>query len=261
MRACVAFILKLSELRFTPLFLTALEWARARPEQCARPHAFFRLISSLAASLRSVFVPFFRHILPVAVAILEPAQQQGDMPVSKKARRMAAVAGTADTAEQWMLRTEVVRSLSLCFLHDSVGFTDEPCFNKLLPPLLYQMTLVPPPGVSDEAAAEAGAALVECLPQMAKAAVGQDMLWRLLNRGVLLTTRSPHIRSRRLGLAVVTALSERLAEEYLILLPETVPFLSELVEDMDESVSEAARRLLDTLATLSGENIGDLLRQ
>jgi len=257
LRACTACILKLSELRFTPLFLTALEWSRARPEQYARPYAFFHLVCSLSSSLRSVFVPFFRHVLSDAVAMLMPAQEGGER-ASKKARRPTHAA-PSDTPESWLLRTEVVRAFTLCFLHDTVGFTDEARFQKLLPPLLLQLSCAPPPGLSAEAVAGMDAALVECLPQMAKAAVGQDMLWRLLNRGVLLATRSPHVRPRRLGLAVVAALSERLAEEYLILLPETIPFLSELVEDGDEQVEQAARQLLASLSLLAGEDVNTLL--
>jgi len=256
LEACVALVLKLSEVRFMPLFMTALEWARARPEQAARPHTFFRLVCSLAAALRSVFVPFFRLLLPDAIAHLE--QQDGAAPNSKKARRAAAAAAGADPLASWLLRTQVVRALGLCFLHDSAGFLDETRFTMLLVPLLQQVEVPVPPGAADAAVAEADAALVDCLTQMAQT-VGQDTLWRPLNRGVLMATRSQTVRPRRLGLAIVTALAERLAEEYLVLLPETLPFLAELVEDQDERVEAAARGLLATLSQIAEEDVADLL--
>lgn len=257
LQACTACVLKLSELRFTPLFLTALEWSRAHPDSTARRHSLFRLACSLCASLRSVFVPFFRHMLADAVACLE-ATEGAPPPASKKARRSGA--GGGDALDGLRLRTEVVRALYTCFLHDTVGFVDEPRFAKLMPPLLAQLSAPLPAGASEEEVEAMDAVLVQCLPQMAKAAVGQDMLWRQLNRGVLMETRSQALRPRRLGLAIVTQLVELLAEEYLILLPETLPFLSELVEDSDEGVEAAARGLLDRLSTLADEDVGELLR-
>ena len=253
--AAVALVLKLSEARFTPLFMTALEWSRARAEGCARPLAFFRLVSALAAALRSVFVPFFRHLLSDCVAFLEEQPADGARP-KKKSR---AVAGQDPLARvSFQLRTEVVRSLGCCFLHDAVGFLDEARFNSLLRPLVLQLTLEVPADATPDEVADMDAVLVDSIFQMAQN-VRQDTLWRPLNRSVLLATRSEQVRPRRLGLAVVARLVESLAEEYLILLPETLPFLAELMEDADEEVEAAARQLVTSLSALAEEDVAELL--
>ncbi len=253
--AAVALVLKLSEARFTPLFMTALEWSRARTEGSARPLAFFRLVSALAAALRSVFVPFFRHLLTDCVAHLE--EQPGDSARPAKKSR-AASGGGALARVTFRLRTEVVRSLGSCFLHDAVGFLDETRFNKLMRPLVLQVTLEVPADASAEEVADMDAALVDCIFQMAQN-VRQDTLWRPLNRSVLLATRSEQTRPRRLGLAVVARLVDSLAEEYLVLLPETLPFLAELMEDADEEVEAAARQLVTSLSALAEEDVAELL--
>lgn len=254
--AAVALVLKLSEARFTPLFMTALEWSRARAEGSARPLAFFRLVSALATALRSVFVPFFRHLLSDCVAYLE--EQPGDNARPKKKSRAAA--GSVGTLARitFRLRTEIVRSLGACFLHDAVGFLDETRFNKLMRPLVLQVSLEAPADASAEEVADMDAALVDCIFQMAQN-VRQDSLWRPLNRSVLLATRSEQTRPRRLGLAVVARLVESLAEEYLVLLPETLPFLSELMEDADEVVEASARKLVTSLSALAEEDVAELL--
>jgi U3 small nucleolar RNA-associated protein 10 len=254
--AAVALVLKLSEARFTPLFMTALEWSRARTEGCARPLAFFRLVSALAAALRSVFVPFFRHLLTDCVAHLE--EQPGDSVRPAKKSRAAAGGAGALARVNFRLRTEVVRSLGSCFLHDAVGFLDETRFNKLMRPLVLQITLEVPADASTEEVADMDAALVDCIFQMAQN-VRQDTLWRPLNRSVLLATRSEQTRPRRLGLAVVARLVESLAEEYLVLLPETLPFLAELMEDADEEVEATARQLVTSLSALAEEDVAELL--
>ena len=256
--ACVALVLKLSEIRFMPLFMTALEWSRASPERAARPLAFFRLACALSDALRSVFVPFYKHLLADAVAYLTsgPTQQQTS---SKKARRTADAAEVgADALASWSLRAEVVAALRLCFLHDTSGFVDEARFNMLLPALVQQLDAALPPAADDATVFAADDVLVDCLVQLA-VAVGQDSQWRALNRAVLMATRSPVARPRRLGVAVVAALVDRLAEEYLVLLPETMPFLAELVEDADEDIEAGARQLLTKLSQLADEDIGDLL--
>ena len=253
--AAVALVLKLSEARFTPLFMTALEWSRARAEGCARPLAFFRLVSALAAALRSVFVPFFRHLLTDCIAFLEEQPADGARP-KKKSRAVASQDALARVAFQ--LRIEVVRSLGSCFMHDAVGFLDETRFNSLLRPLVLQLTLEVPAEASPEEVADMDAVLVDCIFQMAQN-VRQDTLWRPLNRSVLLATRSEQVRPRRLGLAVVARLVESLAEEYLVLLPETLPFLAELMEDADEEVEAAARQLVTNLSALAEEDVAELL--
>ena len=258
--AAVALVLKLSETQFTPLLMTALEWSRARTDGFARPFAFFRLVSALADALRSVFVPFFRHLLADAVTFLEQTGENDTRP-SKKSRAVTEDGAVKEDASclAFRLRTEVVRSLRSCFLHDSMGFLDEARFNKLLQPLLAQLKLVAPKAIAPDAVADADAVIVECLVHMVQN-VQQDTLWRPLNRGVLLATRSDLARPERLGIAVVAKLVEVLAEEYLVLLPETLPFLAELMEDVDEQTEAAARQLVTTLSQLADEDVAELLR-
>ena len=43
------------------------------------------------------------------------------------------------------------------------------------------------------------------------------------------------------------------------MLPESIPYLSELFEDPDEGVEGAARELTATLAELSGEDLKSLM--
>jgi U3 small nucleolar RNA-associated protein 10 len=254
--AVVALVLKLSEAKFTPLFMTALEWSRARTERCARPLAFFRVVSALGGALRSVFVPFFRHLLADSVMFLEQRAADDARP-AKKSR--GGLAEGCSPRISCRLRTEIVRSLGFCFMHDSVGFLDEARFHKLMGPLVQQLELELPPDASEVEAADMDSVLVDCLVRMAQN-VRQDTLWRPLNRAVLMSTRSEQVRPRRVGLAIVSKLVECLAEEYLALLPETLPFLAELMEDADEEVEAAARHLVTNLSSLADEDVAALLK-
>ena len=71
---------------------------------------------------------------------------------------------------------------------------------------------------------------------------GRTLLWKPLNHQLLVRTRHASPTVRFAALEVTKALIERLGEEYLALVPETLPFVVEVLEDMDEEVEGAHRR-------------------
>ncbi len=77
---------------------------------------------------------------------------------------------------------------------------------------------------------------------------------------VLMVTRSEVTAERARALAVTAGLVERLREDYLALVPETLPFLAELLEDPELPVVAATQRLIARLEELSGEDLGQYLR-
>lgn len=76
---------------------------------------------------------------------------------------------------------------------------------------------------------------------------------------VLMHTRSEKMRARILGLRIVKYLVENLKEEYLIFLPETIPFLGELLEDVELPVKSLAQEILKEMETMSGESLRQYL--
>jgi U3 small nucleolar RNA-associated protein 10 len=90
---------------------------------------------------------------------------------------------------------------------------------------------------------------------------GSTMLWKPLNHQLLMCTRHDSPTVRFAALQVTQALIERLGEEYLALVPETLPFVVEVLEDMDEEVEGAARSLVGVLETLLGESLNEYLTQ
>lgn len=72
-------------------------------------------------------------------------------------------------------------------------------------------------------------------------------------------TRSERIRSRILGLRIVKCVVEKLKEEYLQFLAETIPFLGELLEDVEVPVKSLAQEILKELESMSGESLAQYL--
>ncbi len=77
----------------------------------------------------------------------------------------------------------------------------------------------------------------------------------------LMATRSRRSVSERLrAVAAVEGLVGRMREEYLLLLPETIPFVAELLEDPEHQVRNVTQRLIKTLEELSGESLEQYLQ-
>lgn len=72
-------------------------------------------------------------------------------------------------------------------------------------------------------------------------------------------TRIEKTRARILGLRIVRNLVENLKEEYLVLLPETIPFLGELLEDVELPVKSLAQDILKEMESMSGESLRQYL--
>ena len=72
-------------------------------------------------------------------------------------------------------------------------------------------------------------------------------------------TRSDKMRAKMLGLRIVKYFVENLKEEYLVLLAETIPFLGELLEDVEISVKSLAQDILQEMESLSGESLRQYL--
>jgi U3 small nucleolar RNA-associated protein 10 len=78
---------------------------------------------------------------------------------------------------------------------------------------------------------------------------------------VLMQTRNEKVRPKILGLKVMRYLVEHLKEEYMVFLflPETIPFLVELLDDAELSVKALEQDILKEMETLSGESLRQYL--
>lgn len=74
-----------------------------------------------------------------------------------------------------------------------------------------------------------------------------------------MVTRSPAVEDRKRALATVAGLVTRMREEYLLLLPETLPFLAELLEDPEHEIVTLTQQLIKNLEELSGESLEQYL--
>lgn len=276
--AMIALTMKLTETMFKPLFIRSIEWAESYVEEndstdnvIDRAISFYGLVNKLAENHRSLFVTYFEYLLEGFVRHLTNiVKPKGAGLIQKKKKAKIQDAGSdikensVLTLKSWHLRALVISALHKCFLYDtgSRKFLDSSKFQVLLKPIVSQL-IVEPPALLEEhpsipSVNEVDELLIVCIGQMAVTA-GTDLLWKPLNHEVLLQTRSDKIRSRILGLRIVKYLMDNLKEEYLVFLPETIPFLGELLEDLELPVKSLAQDVLKEMESMSGESLQQYL--
>jgi U3 small nucleolar RNA-associated protein 10 len=101
--------------------------------------------------------------------------------------------------------------------------------------------------------------VVGCLTALA-AAAGNEQLWKPLNFAVLEACSHKRSEVRRAGISCLLSIIETVGEEYMVLLPECLPVLSELLEDSDEDIAGMAKECVRQGEELLGESLEDSLR-
>ncbi|MBA0732095.1 hypothetical protein Gogos_016206 [Gossypium gossypioides] len=274
--AIVSLTMKLTENMFKPLFAKSIEWAETQIQDVAgsgtmnidRAISFYSLVNKLVENHRSLFVPYFKYLVKSCVQLLSDSADKASDLVRKKKKAKVQEDGNivngGVSLKSWHLRALILSSLHKCFLHDTgrQKFLDSSNFQVLLKPIVSQLVIEPPTSVGEQidvpSLKEVDDLLVVCIGQMAVTA-GTDLLWKPLNHEVLMQTRSEKMRARVLGLRLVREFLEKLKEEYLVLLPETIPFLGELLEDVELPVKSLAQDILKEMETMSGENLREYL--
>lgn len=102
--------------------------------------------------------------------------------------------------------------------------------------------------------------VVGCLTAMAVAA-GNEQLWKPLNHVVLQACgNDDRSEVRKVGVMTLLSLMKTIGEDYMVLLPECLPVLSELLEDENEDISTTAKECIRLGEELLGEDLEMSLR-
>ena len=86
--------------------------------------------------------------------------------------------------------------------------------------------------------------------------INNDSLWIRFNNAILMKTREEHPWAvRHAALKVVEHVFSKLGERYLVVLNDTLGFLSESLEDENPEVEQVAKNIVKRVETLTGESI------
>ncbi|KAJ2367999.1 snoRNA-binding rRNA-processing protein utp10 [Coemansia sp. RSA 2610] len=227
--------------------------ARAQHAAETRLRVLYGVVNALYAQLRALLAPHYALVLDTTVAQL---QRFGVALASLDAQEEADRREKPAPGALW---AAVLESVRLSALHDGAGDVwSEDALRRVFRPLADQLANTKAPSY-DAYVARVRASLAPAASALL-AASGNDAMWKMLNQAVLLRTRSDYACVRHGALLVLQACYERLGEEYLILLPETIPHLAELLEDDDPRVERATHETIKLIESYLGESLQSYLR-
>ncbi|XP_024117299.1 HEAT repeat-containing protein 1 isoform X1 [Oryzias melastigma] len=228
-------VMKLSEFTFRPLFFKLCDWSKA--DSAERQLTFFRLCDVMASRLKRLFVLFATQLVKPLAAILRQTSSSDELPFQ-------------NSEKNCLLLQLGLNCLQKIFLYDTKCFLNQERADALLSPLVEQ--LENQLGGEQVYQQRVTQHLLPCLGQFS-VALADDSLWKTLNYEVLLKTRHGDSKVRFSSLLMLMELAFRLKENYVVLLPETIPFLAELMEDECEEVQQQVQRVVQEMEKILGQ--------
>jgi U3 small nucleolar RNA-associated protein 10 len=263
----LALVMKLSEAQLRPVYAKLREWRG--DDDADRKFSFWSLSAVLAKELKSIFLPCMSSVVNDALQELDAAAAM--LCTAGKTKKLK-VAGSIK-ALQYL--PALLSCLSYCFAADAreggswVREDGDERYHAFMEPLSQLLVSKIP---SDFPFSECDTkkdpyrevivhegGLITCLVALASAA-GNETLWKPLNHAVLVACgNEDRTEIARAGLTCLLKLIQTLGEEYMVLLPECLPVLSELLE-ADEETAAIARDCVDISEDLLGESLEDSLK-
>lgn len=229
-------VMKLNETLFKPLFLKVVDWAtnELSDEQTSKRVLFFyKLTDALLEKLKSIFTPYFGYLIDDVIMRLESYKSEEQ---------------EVDT-----LWNYIMSALNKSFLYDNDNLWSAAKFEKIMDPVVDQLLIVTK-GTNADYLSRMKAYVVPCIGQMA-VTVSNDSLWKPLNHKVLLKTREDDPEIRLAALLCIQEFYNRLGEEWLLFLAESISFLAELMEDDDIRVEKLVQQTNSIIESHLGESL------
>ncbi|RAL59484.1 hypothetical protein DID88_006599 [Monilinia fructigena] len=231
-------IFKFNDSTFRPIFANLVEWASSslpkkdKSGRNLRLQSVYGFMAVFFGNLKSIVTSYATYLLDNAVQILKETDIKNDA-----------------SRELW---SRVLRALVPCFEHDQDDFWQSPAHFKAVASVLC-----------DQFKNASGLPLVEelvpAIIELAAAADSSDH-HKELNGMILKHLRSEVSSVRLAAVKCEQALTDRLGEEWLAMLPEMLPFISELQEDDDDVVEKETNRWIVKIEGVLGESLDSMLQ-
>ncbi|KAK6353013.1 snoRNA-binding rRNA-processing protein utp10 [Orbilia brochopaga] len=250
--ALLQLVFKMNDKAFRPFFTRLVKLAGQAADDTARlhrQHTFYGFLNAFLERLGSIVTGYYALVLDDAVAVLDAAKAAG------------SVTGEVETVYRLVLS-----SLVKSFAGDQDEFwTNTLRFNLIRPALLSQLELATDDNISpntstttDDEDTSLMSLVVHAIGELSATAHTDDHD-KAVNTAVVSYMRHTKPAVRLAAVQTMMELYERHKEEWIALLPETMPVIAEAMEDADERVERAVQRLIVRIEEYYGEKLESLL--
>ena len=230
--------LKLNDATFRPFFVRLVEWATTTlPKKdgqgrTLRALSLYSFSHTLFAQLKSVVTSYASFLLDSAADLLTTLSHKD--------------------ASQAVLLVAVLQTLDQSFQNDGDDFWASPAhFDAIATPVLTQLESAPFVSVTDH--------VIPSITSLASAAASTEH-HKSMNTTIMQYMRHPHAAVRLAAVKCERAITKELNFDWLGLLPEMLPFISELQEDDDEAVERETLLWVRQIEEVSGESLEGMLQ-
>ncbi|RFU35785.1 hypothetical protein B7463_g586, partial [Scytalidium lignicola] len=233
----IKMIYKWNDSTFRPIFAKMVEWASSlskndKEGKILRLQTLYAFMAVFFDDLKSIVTSYATYILDNSADILNAVD------VKNK-----------ESKELW---ARVLRTLAKCFEHDQDDFWQSPPhFEAIAPVLCNQFTYASSLKLVDD--------LIPTIVELAAAADSADH-HKTLNTAILKHMRSENGNVRLAAVKCQQALTDKMGEEWLSLLPEMLPYISELQQDDDDVVERETQRWIMKIEEVLGESLDSMLQ-
>jgi len=235
--AIMATVLKVNDAVFRPFFLRFSQWcAPASPESSVyRSITFFNFLSLFSERLKSIVTSYFGYVIERAAELLTE--------IHSNKRDLGHT-----------LQGSVLAAITSSFKHDQDDFWQAPShFNVMLPAMIAHLEA----STSNQPRATAA---LDALIELAGAATASPDNLKALSGALLRLARSDSIRVRLAAVKCEQALTQRVGDDWLGLLPEMLPVINELQDDDDEVVEKETHKWIKMIEATLGESLDSMLQ-
>jgi U3 small nucleolar RNA-associated protein 10 len=230
--SALAMVLKLNDATFRPFFVQLVDQEgpiSAKPEYSI---TFYKFLAAFFEKFKSIVTSYSSYIIDHVAKMLEHVAKED-----------------ADSE----LRSAVLGALQKTFQHDQDAFWQAPShYGTILKPLVNLLTISAADEVTDN--------VIPTITDLAASSSSSLDNHRELNTILLRYMRSDSASTRLATVKCEQSLTKRLGEEWLGLLPEMLPFISELREDDDEMVERETQRWISQVEAVLGESLEGMLQ-
>lgn len=226
--SALAMVLKLNDATFRPFFVQLVEQEGPMSSTPENSITFYRFLAAFFDKFKSIVTSYSSYMIEHAAKLLQEL-------------------GKEDAESD--LRSAVLEALQKSFQHDQDAFWQAPShYSTILTPLVNLLTT------------SASAVAIPAITDLAASSSSSLDNHRELNTILLRYMRSDSASTRLATVKCEQSLTKRLGEEWLGLLPEMLPFISELREDDDEMVERETQKWILMVEEVLGESLEGMLQ-
>ena len=254
-------VMKLNDTVFKPMFLQFVDWAADDVKEAEdqedkdaalqRSITFYNFLNLLSENLkvRNIHSPFYKPLITnILFAIQSLITEYYSFILTSSITLLTATTTTPSTPTSLKAFLSVLTALTTSFTNDNRDFWTSPThFNPLSTHLLTSLTHLPlsPTTLTHP--------LITSIVELASACTGSEEQLKSINNSVLKHMHDDDVEVRLAAVKLEMALYEKLGDEWLTMLPETVPHIAELLEDDDEDVERETQRWIKKVEEYLGE--------